>query len=192
MILTLSVRMPKGPAHYWTAAQDFGEAGFTAYELWKCTNGVSRGTIQKWVAAMVERGALKEIGRRPGTPERIVYACARKNVPANEAAAYGDVQLYLWTAMRTLSQFTVSELAAVASTDTVEISRDTAQQYIRRLAKAGALTVVRPGKPNNRDSGVWRLRRSRDTGPRAPQWVKAAFLYDPNENEAIGEAEGSL
>ncbi len=189
--VNVSVRLLRGPDHYWTVAQECGDEGFTITELWKLTNGVKRSAVVKWVDAMVASGALRTIGSRPGTPQAaVVYAVTRRTPPARPEGGRGDVRLNLWTAMRSLPQFTVTELAAAAATDVVPVKRETALEFVRQLASLGVLVTVRPATRHVLDSGVYRLKPSHNTGPRPPRWVKASFLYDPNVNRSIGDGDG--
>jgi len=190
--IVVKMHLPRGPEHYWKAACDFGATGFTARELLGCTNGVSRATVRTWIDEMVSRGALVVIERRDVKPRgQIVYAVARstKRAPLDPDVKHGRIQQQLWTAMRTLSAFSIAELAAAASTDEVEISRHSAADYVRRLNLAGALFVIRPTKANNRNSGQWRLRRGANTGPLAPRQVSASFMFDRNTGNPLGIAE---
>ena len=193
--IVLDVNLPAGADYYWQKACEFGEAGFSARELWFCTRGVPRSTVRSWLEGMVRRGHIQIVGMRFETRQPTnVYAVIRPTAmpPADMEQAYGQAQQQLWTAMRTLPQWTLSELAAAASTDTRPVTRNTAQQYITRLAAAGVLIRVRRSRGNVRDAAVWKLRKASDTGPLAPQRFKATFFFDPNRNEVIGKAEAQL
>ncbi len=191
-MIALKLTLPRGPEHYWKAAADFGAKGFTARELLGCANGVSRATVRAWISEMVERGALVVVERRDVSPRgQLVYAVARasKKAPVDPDTRHGRIQRHLWTAMRNLTTFSIAELAAAASTDEVEIARHTAADYVRRLALVGALTIVRPTRANSRNSGLWRLKKSADTGPLAPRQVVAKFMVDRNTGKPLGTAE---
>lgn len=191
-MIALKLALPRGPEHYWKAACDFGPEGFTARELLGCTNGVSRTTVRIWIAEMIERGALVVIERRDVKPRgQLVYAVARqtKKAPIDPEVKHGRIQRQLWTAMRNLTTFSIAELAAAASTDDVSISRHSAADYVRRLTLAGALTIVRPTRANNLNSGLWRLKKSADTGPLAPRQITMSVMIDRNTGKALGTAE---
>ena len=193
--LVLKLDLPRGPDHYWKVACEFGAKGFTARDLLGLTNGIARSTVRAWIKEMVERGELVVVERRDVPPRgQVVYAVARatRKTPIDPDVRHGRVQRYLWTAMRNLTTFTISELATAASTDDVVISRHSAADFVRRLSQAGALTIIRPARANNLNSGLWRLKRSANTGPLAPRQVTATFLVDRNTGKPIGGAEATL
>jgi hypothetical protein len=67
----------------------------------------------------------------------------------------------MWAAMKALATFTVDDLRLATG-----IGERTAKSYVKRLAVAGHLAAVEPGKPWH--PGRWRLLASKNTGPRAP------------------------
>lgn len=92
----------------------------------------------------------------------------------------GTRQQLLWTAMRTLKQFSAAELAVAASTDDIVIPRETAASYISDLVKAGYLATIGPAtqKPT---VPFYRLLASHNSGPRAPIVLRGeAAAYDLN------------
>lgn len=189
----LDVQLPAGPQYCWDRAREFGEAGFTANDLYMTTRGVPRSTVRSWLERMVKLEAIAIVGvelhgdRNPTHRYAVVKPSAKP--PLDLERGYGQVQQNLWTAMRALPAFTISEIAAVASTDTVEVTRNAAQKWVDRLAAAGVVIAVRPSKGSRRDSAVWKLRAAYNTGPLAPQRYQAAFLYDPNQQAVIGVPE---
>lgn len=199
------IALPRGPEHYWKVAVGYGAKGFMLGELAGCTNGVAYQTVKTWLYAMVEAGAIKQIGARKssgGLPAHIYAVAIRTAKPPvrrrpEYTGARGRIQQQLWTAMRTLGTFTTVELAAAASTDTLVINQRTAEAYIRKLARVGVLLVVEPyakGKPGRTGAraGAWRLKKSANTGPLAPKIFKAEIVFDSNRAEIIGESEVSL
>jgi len=86
----------------------------------------------------------------------------------------------LWTSMRILRRFTVSDLAATA-----EVSRQTAVVYLHPLCRAGY--VRRIGVRGSRRPSGYQLMR--DTGPAAPRdWRLRHKIYDVNTCEVIDYA----
>ncbi len=203
--LTLPIQLPRGPEHYWRMACEIGAAGFTVGDLAGCTNGVAYGTVQQWVNAMKRQGELKIVGERDsgvGGRSAHVYAVVqnRRVAPVVRRASFtGDLgrrQQYLWSAMRILRQFTIAELAYSASTDEVVILQNTARKYVAALEGAGVLVTVRQPAAGKKGQvgaqpGAWRLRKSCDTGPKAPQIFEAKFVFDPNKSRIVGPAEVS-
>jgi hypothetical protein len=193
--LIFKLDLPRGPDHYWKAACDFGPKGFTVGELFWATNAKTRGVLSEWIKAMVARGLIALIEKRDVKPRgQFVYAVVRSTskVPIDPDIKHGRVARHLWTAMRGLPMFTVGELAAAASTDEVVISHKSASDYVRKLELAGALVVVREAKRKSLNSGVYRLKRSADTGPLAPREIRAKVLVDRNTGRPIGQAEATL
>lgn len=205
----LPVTLPKGPEHYWAIARKAGPAGITVPELAGCTNGVAYKTVKNWVRSLANAGALKAVGSRPqkGRPQgagkaAILYAVAIRSaaVPVCRRDSFtgerGQIQQQLWTAMRTLPAFGTIELAASASTDTLPVKPRTAEEYVRRLTRAGLLAVLvdyakgKPGATGAR-AGTWRLKSQANTGPLAPKVFSATFVFDANRQRMFGEAEVS-
>jgi hypothetical protein len=173
-----------GPDYYLKMARAFGAEGFTANELFACTTGVASSTVSSWVAESAKAGGLVVIAKRRGAS---VYAVA--GLPPHEATA-ARTRRHLWTAMRTLSTFSLAELVAAASTDELAVSRRAALAYVRRLTIVGALIPLRP--QTKRGVTHYRLRPSADTGPLAPRDISAQTLIDRNTGKPIGGAEARL
>ncbi|MFT4098461.1 MAG: hypothetical protein QM651_15190 [Rhodoblastus sp.] len=202
---TVPVALPRSPEHYWKIAREFGAKGFTLEQLAGCTNGVAYSTVKNWVYAMVEAGAIGAVGARKssiGLPAKI-YAVAIKatKAPVQRRPDYqgsrGRIQQQLWTAMRTLQTFRLPELAASAATEECPVKLRTAEEYVRRLTRAGVLIVVEPykrggnGRGVGAKAGVWRLKKSADTGPLAPKVFNATVVFDANRSAIVGQAEVS-
>lgn len=201
----IPVALPRGPEHYRKMARSFGAAGFTLEQLSGCTNGVAYSTVKNWVYDMVDLGAIKPIGERKssvGTRAKI-YAVAIKatKAPVQRRPEYqgsrGRIQQQLWTAMRTLQTFRLPELAASAATEECPVKLRTAEEYVRRLTRAGVLIPVVPykrggnGRGVGARAGVWRLKKSADTGPLAPKVFSACIVFDANKAAIVGQAEVS-
>lgn len=186
-IVTVDVRLPMDHASVWEAARQFGAAGFTARQLWECTSGLSRIGIERWIEAMIARDAIKVA---PGPQKSVAYLVIAEDAPAGPESSDELARRHMWTAIRVLPQFGAAELGAAASTDAVTISFRVAHAYIRLLAASGVLTVVKPPNSGRPDTGIWRLRPARNTGPLPPRLIQAAFVVDPNLGAPLGEAEG--
>ncbi len=186
-IVTVGVRLPMDHGRLWEAARQFGAAGFTARQLWECTSGLSRFGIERWIEAMIARDAIKVVTR----PQKsVAYMVVAEDAPNAPESSDELARRHMWTAIRVLPQFGPTELAAAASTDALTITLRAAHAYIRLLAACGVLTVVKPPNRGRPDTGIWRLRPARNTGPLPPRMIQTAFLVDPNVGESLGEAEG--
>ena len=119
--------------------------------------------------------------------------------PLAAAVAIGAMQpcsqihVQLWTAMRSLSGFTVGELKAIAATDECPVKKRDAALFMVKLARAGIIVPVGQAKTLKglqvsrlRDSQTYRLLPSRNTGPRPPHFMFAALVYDPNAHCVVG------
>lgn len=201
----LPVHLPRGPEHYWTVARAFGAAGFTVGELAGCTNGVAYGTVQQWVNAMKRQGELMIVGSRKsgvgGKTAHLYAVVKQRSTPpvvrrVTFSGALGRAQQQCWNAMRVLPQFTIRELAVAASTEEHPVRENTANKYVAALHRAALIIAVDPpafGKKGRIGAcpGTWRLKKSADSGPRAPQIFQAKFVFDPNRSRIVGESEVS-
>lgn len=189
-----------GPEFYWQQAKRFGAAGFTAAQLHAATRGVSFITVRSYLDTLRRRGLVETIGSAPATATgrrpRFVYRVAKALPVAPPASGQrspgerrGAVQRNLWTAMRALPRFVVSELAIVASTEEVTVSAGTADIYVRKLVKAGLVATLQPSRPargtRGHTPGVFRLLPSASTGPEAP-CIIGNRVFDPNLREFVG------
>lgn len=100
----------------------------------------------------------------------------------------GLAQEQMWRTLRLCpGDISAGELVAYASTETVPVDIEAAKRYMFALERAGYLDVVVKGKGNGK-GGVasrWRLKRSRNTGPRPPMICRTKVIYDPNEDRVV-------
>lgn len=195
----IEVAMPSGPEHYWREMRARGERGFTVQDIALASDGVAHGTVKRYVWYLEKAGHIVKVGtKKSGYGIANIYRIKkdRSTAPIERGGDKGrpvTARQALWTAMRTLPQFSVAELAACATTEERPISQRSAELYVQRLVKAGALEVLQPsakanGWPRGARGGVYRLRRAADTGPLAPKLCNANFVFDPNKHRVLGEA----
>lgn len=155
----------------WATAVRLGR--FTYAQLAAATNrpkqGVSR-TVLDWEKA--------------GRVERIVTEgnCLRFRITDREA---GEVPAprqqsregNMWNAMRHFPSFKPTDLAALATTEIVNVSIDEASAFCRMLAGAGYLRVLDKAVPGRREA-TYRL--VRDTGPLPPRQMRVTVVFDAN------------
>ncbi len=192
--------LPRGPEHYWTLMQGAGARGFLIHELVGQCNGRTYTTLHVYVLALRDMGVLAVIGReparQPGAEDAVRYVIVKplRSAPVIRRDTFtglrGRGQAQLWTAMRALPQFTVREIAIVASTEEVPVQPVVASKYVKRLFRAGLLTaVVRPAKgaPGTVGPrpGVYRLKPSFNRGPRPPS-VIGGRVFDFNVTAWVG------
>lgn len=201
----IPIELPRGPEHYWKIMRELSaRGGFTVPDVAGCTNGVAFKTVKTYIAALLKMGAIEKIGERPARSKNVanVYRVAIKNRAApvvrreSYAGKRGVIQDRLWNTMRRMRDFSIAELCYTASAGDMEINQHTADQYVRRLVKAGLILVVEPyrkGAPgaSGARAGRYRLRPKANTGPKPPKIFKAEIVFDPNRNAVIGAPSAS-
>ena len=193
---------PKGPDHVWREMRVQSSDGFTLASLHGATNGVARATVRAYLRWCLERGYVTQIGETPALAGRVAHVYrvvdgAPTTAPVQRRDDYagerGRVKEQLWTAIRALPAFGVAELAFAATTEEHPVKPRTAERYIRELAGAGVLLVLKPyrkgaaGRAGAR-AGQWRLKPSRNTGPKPLKWIKGR-VFDPNSGQWLGKAK---
>lgn len=193
--IALSIAPPPGPEQFWTAMRDLTKrnGGFTWREIYIQSNEVGRDAARRYVVACAKAGHIKQIGL---LSREKVYAVTRQTAKApmivmrdGDPGARGLHRQHIWTAMRTLTQFTAREIAAAASTDDVRINVKTVERYIHQLRTAGLIVYVQ--NAGKRGTSVYRLKPSANTGPKAPRILEARFVYDCNCKTVVGDASTS-
>lgn len=189
-----------GPQHLWRiACTRFAQEPFTVRALYGFSNGVALRTVKDVVRTWVDTGAVETLPRKPGRDEKGHWHPAfyrvramHANAPVKRRADYtgdrGRRQQQLWTAMRTLPQFGIPELAYAASTEDLFVGNDIARSYVGRLLKAGVLLSLLPYSKGKKgafgqgaDAGLYRLKPSANTGPKALRILKDGSIFDPNQ-----------
>ena len=90
----------------------------------------------------------------------------------------------LWRAMRILrGDFNWCELVAAASTERHVVSMDEAKTYVKFLARAGYLVLMRASRGTQ--PARYRFMRARDTGPRAPLIARDKSVMDGNTGQIV-------
>lgn len=124
-------------------------------------------------------GAVITVREGRGNAHRLwaaVKGFVRKQPPRTRSAEEN-----LWTAMRGLGSFTPTDLAAHATTDTVQVGADKAAEYCRSLLAASYLKVIRKAQPSSHREAIYSLVRK--TGPQPPTEKRVRALFDPNTQE---------
>ena len=179
-----------GTDHYWRMMKKSGEAGFTIRDIHGATNTVREQAVRFYVAKLLDMGFVEQIGVRPhkrGHAQlyRVIKPLAKAPSlrSAGSAREYRRAYQQMWTAMRALPSFTLVELRAAASTDDCLIAYPTAQYYVMKLHRAGALLCIARSTKGQR---TFRLKPSSNSGPE-PLIVQAAegCIFDPNRNMRI-------
>ncbi|MDC7984786.1 hypothetical protein PQJ75_13705 [Rhodoplanes sp. TEM] len=177
--------IPRGHDHYWAVIRTLDKAGpWTAGEVVGESNA-HRASVHDFVGRLVKAGIARHAGGERAPRYRLAQSpAATPRLRRNGTAAPPSAQAQLWCAIRQLGQFTYAELILAASTDELAIEEITARSYLKRLSAAGYITAVVPGAPGK--PAVWKLKPSMNTGPKAPQILRAHVVFDPNRGAVVG------
>ena len=192
--VTAGQSVERGNDHYWSVMRDLGRDGatFTMQQVSQRIDDKSTSRAGEFLRRLVLAGIAEVVsGNEPGKKRTGVYRLVKRSAPTpclkadGTPGRQGRVQEQLWVAMRALKNFDLRELTVAASTDEVEMKRDTVRDYISHLDKAGYLQVLR--KESAKAPAIWRLKPSMDTGPKAPKILASKMVYDANRKEIMGK-----
>jgi len=159
---------------------------------------VSEDTVKDYVKALLKAGFIAVIDSEPvGTMcKRNVYSLIKDNgieaprVSKNGVVVtHGGVNEAMWGTLRRVLKgqtFNYRELASFSSTNSQEVSEETAKSYVFMLAGAKYLECVKPAVLGRRAQPArYRFRPEMDTGSRAPMIQRTKQVYDPNRNQVM-------
>ncbi len=190
-----SVVIPRGEAGAWMLARKLGKGRreFTAEAIVEQSRGaVDAGDLADYLARLMKGGFVEMTGVtvlkggavtrayrllkvQPETPR-----LSRDGVPLASPQRFAC----LWRAMKMLGYFTTLDLASSASLPELPITEEQAARYATDLAHAGYLQMKeRAGQPP-----LYRLKQTMNTGPCAPEVLRARFVWDPNTCRVVGDA----
>ncbi len=178
-------RVRRGSAYMWSVVRDLTAADraltFTVDQVLSQTNATEPSTVRKWLSTLVRAGIVEAVGSEFRLKRRPVI------LPhlSNDGRIVACGQDALWTAIRGLKGFTPRELALLASTEERPVTEWTAKSYVKMLNAAGYLLTI--GEGNSRRQARYRLRPGMNTGPLAPQILRAKLVFDPNVQQVMGE-----
>lgn len=191
----LNVVIPRGEAGAWMLMRKVGKGRkeFTAEAIVEQSRGaVDAGDLADYLARLMKGGFVEMTGVtvlkggavtrayrllkvQPETPR-----LSRDGVPLASPQRFAC----LWRAMKMLGYFTTLDLASSASLPELPISEEQAARYANDLALAGYLQMKeRAGQPP-----LYRLKQTMNTGPCAPEVLRARFVWDPNTCRVVGDA----
>lgn len=192
-----SERLRRGQEYLWSQMREHHAAGmeFTVGDIWRRSDEENRSSVSTFIRKLEQNGYVERTGTNvvgwsgKNEPQ---FRVARLQVATPKfsrdgaAGQQGLSQQNMWNVMRRERDgWTASDLAVVASTDEVTVTRNTALAYCTRLEQAGILVVADkggPGRPRN-----WRLKGSANTGPKPPMILRSKMVYDQNTARVIGE-----
>ena len=191
------MRDPHGRQDMWNVIRDHDGPDFTITDIFDETF-ISRHTIRSYLKALVAGDILERL--EPDPDAKNAGAAIRFRIKADPVPFYaprltqdgkpvtqGAGVENMWRTMRMLPQFSPRDLAAHATTETVNVSETTAKAYCTSLLQAEYLRVVRQARPP-KTQAVYKL--INNTGPYPPQIQRRQHLFDPNTRKAhpIGSA----
>ncbi|WP_172298306.1 hypothetical protein [Pseudoruegeria sp. HB172150] len=104
---------------------------------------------------------------------RLAKQQPKQPIAEHEATPAGN----MWLVMRKMGLFSRVDVAAHATTDTVQVSEQEAGDYCRLLARGGYLRIAAKEVRGKREA-MYRL--IRDTGPKPPAEKRVTAIFDPN------------
>jgi hypothetical protein len=153
---------------------------FTLADL--CHLDMERDTVRDYLRGLVKAGYVAVVVEH-GRATPAAYELARDvglEAPRvrrdGSPVERGQARDHMWRAMKMLPSFSFVDLAVSASSETVQVSEQDAQDYVKHLLRAKYLAVLQPA--TNRHKAVYRL--VRNTGPRPPMVTRAKVVFDPN------------
>jgi hypothetical protein len=187
-VIRLSARMPRGRDGYWAVIRGLDQKGpWSVPDVHELTNEPHKESVNDYVKRLERAGFVKQVGEvlqnHRGTPTRLFRLLKR---PAAAPALRRDgsvvgvhAQQRMWNAIRSLKQFTLSELAHAAADDKgTSVKIGVAQAYVHRLRMAGYITGL--------SRSDFRLKPSMNTGPRSPRILKMHVVFDDNLMKLVG------
>ena len=190
----------RGQDHYWRLMLAMTKAAdsFTVTQVRACTDDPTTAPIRAFVARLVKAGIAEETGETAesalgGRDERVYRLIKRPDdLPVisrdGSRSRPTTAQQQMWNVMRgplAKAGFTTRDLVAYGSTDDLPIMIASATQYVRHLGAAGYLVLMEQGAAHR--PSVWRLKPSKNSGPKAPRILRAKIVWDENRAAIAGD-----
>jgi hypothetical protein len=178
---------PQGRQGVWTAMRARRHRPFTLVEIRDATD-IPSGTVLNYARALALAGFLELQSADPAHPfSSAIYLLANDcgaEAPrldkTGKPVTQGLGREQMWRAMKMLSgagDFDYRDLAITARTDVVPVAEETAEDYVKYLAKAGYLALTHAASNAGR---LARYRLVRNTGARPPVVTRLRTVFDPN------------
>ncbi len=189
----------RGQEHFWRVIRTLGVDGrrFSLSDIASVSQEPHSATIASYLRRMVSAGFLEQDGREYRAASQKTERLYRlKKAPVETprftrngvARPRRTAQQQMWNVMRGpigRNGFTYCDLVSFGSTDDLTIPSVTAKSYISQLRRAGYLLPVNPGGPGV--PAIWRLKPSRNTGPKPPMILRAKMVFDQNQHVLMGD-----
>lgn len=172
----------------WEAIQANPE-GFTI-PLLRARSLANRKTISDYLAGLIAAGYVVKHDQ-PDQPTYDLVKDGGHHAPRvrkdGAPVTQGAGTENMWRSMYMLGEFTHEDIASHATTQSVQVTKETAKSYVSMLLKCGYLKVLRKAEPVKGRLAKYRL--VRNTGPLPPKVQRVKRIYDPNTHEVF-EPEG--
>lgn len=184
-----NITIETGQEELWFAIRDLpGYAkGFTAEDLARAAD-TTESVAEFYLLRLVRQGHAQKLGQSDA--RKIIFAVPKLQVepvvlddqgrPSKDYA----IRRLLWTAMRQLRQFTVTEVWNMAR-EHHAITRAQAKAFVEHLHEAGYLAEL---FGDGRDGTEFTLKRNMNTGRVPPKLCESTLVYDVNRRAFYGTA----
>ncbi|MGE4298935.1 MAG: hypothetical protein AB7E47_12985 [Desulfovibrionaceae bacterium] len=179
----------RGAARYWEIIREIGMAmPFTIADILGKTCNANRESVRECLCRWRRGGFLERVGKDERGAN--VYLLRRDSREAPRLRRDGTElpstgRDNMWRGMKMLRTFSVADLAATSSTESVPVAAETVREYLLFLTRAGYVARVKTpaGSP-----ALYRL--VRNTGPKPPQIQRVKQLWDPNLRKVVWSSGG--
>lgn len=188
---------PRGFDQLWKTMREVGTDGrvFTIRDIERNTRRQRFQDVQDYVRRLEKANILSCVGAvRDGAwkgAKQYTLLSAPRMTPSVDRSGKQVFkhrgQSQMWTAMRSMDQFSKHDIALSASTEECEVKVSTAERYIQALKAAGYFLIVQESRPGR--AAYYRLRPDMKTGPLPPRILRTKVVYDQNKNKIIGPVE---
>lgn len=153
-------------------------------------------TVYSYLARLSKGGYLVEKKQTQQGACKLVQYTLQKDVGCEAPRVRRDGALskrglgneQMWRSMKMLSSFDYNELLIASSTEEINVGVETVRSYIRCLHAAGYLMVTK-ANAGGHSQRRYKLIKSKNSGPLAPQIQKTKRVYDPNLERVIWNEE---
>ena len=154
------------------------------------SNAIKRRTVQEYVHRLTRGGYLeKTVVKMHGCQQDCSWNLVRDvgtNAPrltrSGSPSNTGAIRDQIWRTIKIIGEFNTIELAAAASTESVQVTPNTIRPYIRMLYQTGYLMLVCKWQP--RTPARYRKVPGRCQG-KAPMILKSKEVFDRNTMQVV-------
>lgn len=178
----LPLQLPRTYDGLWALMNwlDRERGGFSMADVVRLVDGkITNRIVEGYVRALDRAGAIT-VAVKIGSAR--IYRVDRRFVETPRIKADGTLlqgprrAATMWRSMKMLTYFTAQDLASAASMPDLDVSVEQAQRYAAALSEAGYLITRQRGD----EAPVYRLKTTMNTGPAAPEVLRAHLVWDPN------------